>query len=733
LKTKFIVIVLIILSITFLTEQKLFSADQSEFMDSVERYRKRIREDQKNLKLHREMIKYAQKTDRIDVPFYIYKESYKEHPNHPVVLYVLGYTYLIDGKKESLEFAEEYLSKAIEENPRMADAYAALGTCYLKQGRIQEAGEKLKNSLRLNTKLVPGYIGLGDYYRTKGKFDKAIKSFNFALEFNPESFEAILGLGITYFMTKNYDTAINKLNLAITLDETSSDAHRFLGKAYALSGKPEMAIKEYELIAEKNSNESSIWYELANLFLDNDNQQYAIQAMQKALSLKSISLSKLTISEAASILEDVASKYPNDTGIHNFLGRLYLKLDNTKSAKEHLEKVKELEPGNTDVRMELGKIYEQENETEKAENEYQEAAQLGSTDTSVLEKVADKYLENNEIDKFITTAEKILAINSKNADMRYKLSIAYQQKHDRLKKENAEPDKIVKQYDLAVEHCKKAVELDTANFKYHLRLADLYAKEGKLKALREYKDAIELAPENPLGYYHRARFMANFKFGGGFLLWAPEDILNDIQKAISLDPKLAGAYSVLGKIYDRMNEFDKALEAYEKAVSIDPSLIEAQLYLAEKYAEKKPQKAIEAYKNAIDAGVDDVEVLKDYAFVILKYYEQTKWKKAQDALKIALEKAPNDQEVLMNYGYTLYLEDKYSEAIEYYKKVLTMDPNHLRTLQNLAVAYEHLGQREEALEVWKRLFRLDPNGKFGYAASKRIEVLNDFVKPQRGE
>jgi len=711
--------------------QNEFPVDDPEFIESVERYRKKIRKDQKNLELHRKMIKYAKKTDRMNVPFYIYKESHKKHPEHPIVLYVLGYTYLVDGQKESLGLAEKYLSKAIDKEPKMADVHAALGTCYLKQVRIQEAGEELKTSLRLDPKLVPGYIGLGDYYRTKGKYDKAIKSYNFALKFDPEAFEAYLGLGATYFDTKDYDTAIDKLKLAITLNESSIEAHRFLGKTYALSGKPEMAMKEYDLIAKGLSISEpaarSTWYELANLFLDVDNSQYALKALQKALSLESGSLSNVKISEAPDILENILAKRPNDIELQHFLSRLYLILGNSESAKQHLEEIKKLEPANKDIHTELGKIYEKEEKYEEAAKEYQEAVKLGSADTSVLERVADKYLEDKEIEKFIETAEKIIAVNPKNADIHYKLSIAYESKHDKLKGENGEPDEIIKQYDLAVEHCKEAVKLATANPDYHLKLADLYAKEGELKALREYKDAIELDPKNALAYYHRARFMANFKFAGGFLLWSPEDILNDLQKAISLDPKLAGAYSTLGKIYDRMNEEKKAIEAYETAVRLDSSIVEAQLSLAEKYANQNPQKAIEAFQNAIDAGVDDVEVLKDYAFLILKYDEKRKWKKAQMILEKALEIVPNDTEVLMNYGYTLYLERKYPEAIEYYQKVLKFEPNHVRNLYNLAIAYEHAGQEKNALLTWKKVFHLNPDGKYGYTASKRIEVLNETV------
>lgn len=177
-----------------------------------------------------------------------------------------------------------------------------------------------------------------------------------------------------------------------------------------------------------------------------------------------------------------------------------------------------------------------------------------------------------------------------------------------------------------------------------------------------------------------------------------------------------------------MGETKKAIKAYKKAVRLDPSIVEAQLYLAKKYADNAPQKAITAFKRSIDAGVEDAEVLKDYASLILRYDEKRKWKKAQMALEKALKKMPNDPEALMNYGYTLYLEGKHPEAIEYYKKALKPRPNNLKTLYNLAVAYEHAGQQKDALTIWKKVFRLDPNGRYSHTASERIKILNEKVE-----
>ena len=65
----FIFYILVFISIKSISA---LANDESNFQTAVERYRKRINQDPKNLDLHREMVLYATKTNRINVPLYIF-------------------------------------------------------------------------------------------------------------------------------------------------------------------------------------------------------------------------------------------------------------------------------------------------------------------------------------------------------------------------------------------------------------------------------------------------------------------------------------------------------------------------------------------------------------------------------------------------------------------------------------------------------------------------------------
>ncbi|HIE28682.1 TPA: tetratricopeptide repeat protein [Candidatus Poribacteria bacterium] len=712
--------------------------DKKAFEKAVKRYRKTVRKDEKNLELHRRMIESAYRANSISVPLYIYQESYKKHPNHPIVLYVLGYTHLTKGTEESLTAAENYLKQALENEPNLVDAHAALGRCYLKQGQKELALEELEASIRLDHKFAPAYLDLARYYSSERSYQKAISNYKESLKLDEKSFEGHFELGEIYFDMKDYASAEGEFLKALTYarseDEKVAKAYYKLGQIRAWQNRPEEAIDFYKKGKRYASNPAPR-YKLANIFLDVDNIQYAIRSLQSALALdpryadevgklKDLSSNEVkdaSAVETANIIKEMLVKNPNNSQLQYFVGKLQLKLGDTTSAKEHLEKAKELAPSDEEIRAQLGEVYERENEPEKATEEYKQAAELGKAQLPVLLHLADTYRKEGDEAKFIETVEQILAIDPKHPDLQFELAVIYERKANEEDRKNT--DYL---FAKAVERAHQAAMLAPNNGKYRLKLADLYAKQGKLKALKTYEEAIALAPNSAEAYAGRAAFMLNYRFGAQkALLYDPEDILADLKKAIQLDPNLAGAHYSLGIIYDRMGSIDKAISEFETTVKLDETNYKAYLYLAEKYANgNEPMKAIDAFAKAIKYDRNNVEALKDFAFLTLKYNE-AKWRDAKAALKRALEINADDPEALMNYGYTLYLDRDFAGAIENYLHALRFDPNSAQLHYNLALAYDANGQKTVALQEWRKVVDLDPDGRFGMTALERIVALGE--------
>ena len=730
-KFSYLLLILFILSAVPCVAEETGAIDDKAFQKTVSKYRKIVLKEQKNLALHRQMIEAANRANQLRVPLYIYQKSYKKNPTHPIVLYVLGYTHLTKGTEDSLVEAEKYLKQALEQKPDMVDAHAALGRCYLEKGDSELALKELEASIQFNPKFAPAYLDLARYYRSKKEYREAIANYKETLSLDDKSINGHLELGALYLERKNYAAAEQEFLAVLKYDRKLSEAYYKLGQIRAWQNQGEQAIDFYKKGRKYAPNDIAARYELANIFLDVDNGRYAIWALRSALALdhryanEADKLKDISTVEAANVIEDILKRNPDAPQLQHFLGKLQLKLGDTATAKQHLEKAKELTPTNEDVRANLAEVYEEENEPEKAAAEYKEAAKLGSTQLPVLLRLVDTYRKDGNEEKLVETLEQTLALDPNHPGLHFELAAIYLRQANELEKSGrtVESKQLIAQ---AIVQSDQAVKLAPSNSQYHLQLANLYAKQGKLKAIREYNEAITLASNNAEGYAGRATFMLNYRFGGPnkALLYRPEDILKDLLKAVQLDPKLAVAQDSLGIIYDRMGYTSKAMEAFEKAVELDETNARAHLYLAEKYANSDhPKEAIKAYSKAIKYDRDNFEALKDFAFLTLRHNEKRGWKDAQDALKRALELNPDDPEALMNYGYTLYLGKKFISAIKNYLRALELAPESAHIRYNLALAYEESGQTVFALQEWRKVLEIDPDSRFGITAQERILEL----------
>ncbi len=712
--------------------------DSSEFTQAVERYRERIRKAPENLNLHREMIEYAQQTNRLEVPLYIYKAAYEKQPTNTTILYVLAYTYLMDDSESVLSEAEKLLQAAIEKRPQFADAYVALGKCYAAQGQTEAAIEAYQKSIQLNPNLGEVHLELGNYYRDQKNYQGAIEHYTQSLAQHPKDAVTHFNLGLMYRKIGNLEGAREAFSQAIKYDKNNADAYYQLGQIYALQQKPDDALKEYRKLSEAksrkaggqefNPGDSKARYQLAHIFLDQDDGRHAILSLRSALVADgeaeyADALENVSTFRAAEIIAQILQKRPDNAELQHFAGKLFLKIDQREEARNHLERAKALDPNNAEVRFLLGQLYESDT-PDVAIAEYKQSAELGNTKQELLLKLAETYRQEKNFEKFQEVAQQILVLDPNQPEIHYELANFYDEQSYR-KKQAGEADDAKKLFNLAIEHADKAAKLAPNVARYQLKLAILYDRDGQLKALRFYEQAIELDPQNAEAYYRRGAFMSNYTFGSEkVLLYSPEDVMEDLKRAVQLEPNLSGAHYALGVAYDRMGKVDEAMVEFQKAVELDPSDARSQLYLAEKYANSgQPHRAISAFAAALKADPENVEALKDYAFLCLAHDEERRWREAKRALETAIQIRPNDPEILMNYGYTLFLDRENDAAIAHYLRSIQLKPDWALSHYNLGVAYEAIGEKELALAEYQKVMQLDPRGSQGEKAVERVRIL----------
>lgn len=137
--------------------------------------------------------------------------------------------------------------------------------------------------------------------------------------------------------------------------------------------------------------------------------------------------------------------------------------------------------------------------------------------------------------------------------------------------------------------------------------------------------------------------------------------------AIELDDKLVGAYYYKGVVYQRWQQFDKALAMYEKAHAIKSDNVSFLMAMGEMHV-------------AMNNRPKAIELLESKVMV----FDQNA------SIRAAL-------------GQLHYLDRDYTRASTYYKQASYLAPDNLQILENLANIQLAAGQSAEAVRNFERL------------------------------
>lgn len=727
---------------------------QSALQQAADYYVNNIRRRPNDLELHRELMDMFGKRNLSTIPITIYRNSLESNSNSHVVLYLLGYAYmtsygmpLMDGEPEPLKQAEENLKAALEKRPGFPDALSALGDVYLRAGKIDSALAKWQEALEANERFEPAHLSLARYYHSQREYDRAIEEYQRAISLNPKLVAIrYMELGLVYMDMNDLDNAEEAFNKAKKYDSKMAMAYYKLGQIYAKRGKPTKAVKLYRDGRKHDPNNAEVAYDLAHIFLETNHTKYALLSMERGLVADAVDpeidkelvarIEQGTIAAADYMAQLSDFEYSGNFELHYFLGKLFLKIgENEDRALKHFKMAAGLEQDNADVHYQLA-LLQEKLEPEKAKEQYQKAAELGVADTTgtvesaearanVLFKAAQGYLEEGLEAKFIETAQAGLAIFPNRADIHLQLAEIFKKRADIYKNNDQarEEEEALKQ---TVKHYEQVVTLQPDAQKWY-ELGLLYERQNKIKAVRAYDKAVQLDPDFAAAYYQRGDFRLNYKVGRvSVRMYEPQMAIDDLKKAIELDPKLADAHFSLGTAYHQMDMAEQATIEFEKTVEIDPSNVKAHIYLAQDYAAAgENKKVIKHLSMAAELDDTNAEVLRSLGAMQLKYGGDSGIKAAQEALAKAVKLKSDDAEILMNYGYTLYLDRLFNEAIDNFTKAIEIQANYPEAHYNLALAYKAARKYDLAKQHWQKVMSLVPGTPM---ADKSREFLNRMEK-----
>lgn len=126
------------------------------------------------------------------------------------------------------EDEKDYYDKAIETNPKNADAYLNRGTYYQNLNNNQQAIEDFTKAIEIDPKLEKAYVSRAYSQYILNNFQLALDDFTKAIVINPKNANAYHMRGHCYHKLGNDDNGIDDMKTAARLGDTT--AQDFLNK-----------------------------------------------------------------------------------------------------------------------------------------------------------------------------------------------------------------------------------------------------------------------------------------------------------------------------------------------------------------------------------------------------------------------------------------------------------------------------------------------------------------------
>lgn len=417
-------------------------------------------------------------------------------------------------------------------------------------------------------------------------------------------------------------------------------------------GKTDVAISEYERVLSYDSDATTVYKDLAVIYLQQGNIQKALENAHKLQEIESDNI---------------------DTQM--FLGSFFLSANEMISAKQCWEKVLELDPQNETATVYLAAYYYSDNKLKESVDYWTKFLQqqpessegyfqlgLVQERLGMLDEALQSYKKVNELrpeaqEGYLARAR--IYENKKE----YKLAIEEYKEYAKLF--SGSPSILIylgkcyfeeKNYAQAQEILLKAKEYVPNNITLNYLLGMVYEKQGRINdAIDVFEFITKTEPTSVnytrLGYYYALK--QNYKSAE-----------RQFNKALELEPLNAEILYLSGLNYIDYKKYNKAKKNLEQSLYLRPDFLDAQFYLAVTYEKLDNfDKTQQLLKDILEKDPQNVKALN---FLGYSYADKNiNLDEAEILLKKLIELAPNDPAYMDSLAWLYYKKQNYELAEKY--------------------------------------------------------------------
>jgi len=506
--------------------------------------------------------------------------------------------------------------------------------------------------------------------------------------------------------------AIDNFRLAMKEDPEASFLVEDIAELYRVSGRLRDAVEEAQEALKTNPDDLNARRVLARIYSAQVGDAQS-NHIDEAMARKAIEQYKL-----------ISDKDPKDTDSLVMLGRLYHLVENSVDAEAAFKKAIAADPDNEDAITGLASVYTDRNDTKDA--------------TELLQKLAQ---ENPSPRAFATLAQSYEGMKefSLAADA-LKKAVELDPNRLELKTELADDQVQAGRLDDALATYKELAEANPQDAQSFLRMAQIYKDQHRLDEARQALDkAKQLDPDNVEIRYVDVQLLAD-EGKPADAIAAMKGILDSTAQK-TYDPQQLEARAKmldqLGGLYRGNEQYDLALDTYHQMAALNPDWASrASAEVIDTYRLQKDYPKAQQESDAAEAKYPNDKLLREVRAELLADEGKTDASIAE--LKKMLD-GKSDREVYLQMADTYQKARNFGEmgkVLDSAEKLSKDDESKSGVVFMRGAMYEREKKYDQAEKEFRQVLDLDPKNAsalnyLGYMLADqniRLQEAQDYIK-----
>jgi tetratricopeptide (TPR) repeat protein len=522
-------------------------------------------------------------------------------------------------QEENLDKARVEFSNALQIDPNNANARFQSGRIAEKQSKLREAVGNYQAAIELDPKLVAARAALGRIYLLGGLADKARETIEPALAIAPADPDLLVLRGSLKAMDGDKPGALEDGEAAVRTAPDNEMAVAYLAAQYRVNNRVEDAIRLVEGAVQKLPKSTDLRIILAELLNGAGRPADAEKQLRQVADMKSKDLPswqrlarfyvlQKRNPDAEAALHSAVTAMPDSIEAKNSLVSFLAGTSGIDKARDQMLEFVKAEPKNAELRLALGQFHEASHEPAKAEAEYRSVIEsegvqvhglsardrlaallVRRNDVAGAEKLIGEVLKENarDNDALVLRAGIALSKNQTSAAITDLRAVLRDQPTSQpIMRALARAHLQDKDTALAEEMLRSAVQANPADPQARLELAELLARNGRPKLAQPMlEQLVKDLPDNQPVRVALAEVLT---------------ITGDIPAAITvaaelkkLHPQLPAGYMLTGGLLEAQGKLAEAAVEYDRAQRVSEDPMNAIMALVRlDVAQKQPQRAL---------------------------------------------------------------------------------------------------------------------------------------------